>query len=166
MPRRLFFFLAFSLLFSPLLLLGQTVNPLTCVEQNAGQIFPSYYVIQALSIQNVSSSSFAPLLRALQERSRQIPQEMRKEALQIIPNPFQYPYDYRVARQMWMRLVHQTFVQVMIEYAVSNPGGVLNRGQIEEMFSFLRQNYLDSFFQKCFPLPAPDVPKREVHIQE
>ncbi len=151
----------FSLLIGvfPLLLFSQE-NPLTCLEKEKDNFFPYTIVTSALSLNQVNQSVWTPIANTLEQRSREVPAMMRSRGVTITPNPFVYPYNDRIAKEMWLQMLERIFIDTLYENQVYNPAIIGNA------FNYIKANHLSQFFPRCFPMVTKEEKEQKEKERE
>lgn len=118
-----------------------------CFKQLQTDFFRPNFVVRALSLHIVPQSQWDIITRALQERSKRIPEILRQRSGHMRHSPINYPFQPNEALTMLLQLLFETFQQVMRENYVTNPS------DIEGMFKYILSRQADHI-RACL---GPDI---------
>lgn len=107
--------------------------------------FQDKAIMQALSLHQVTESSWTPIIRELQRQSRSIKSKVRQRAQELAENPFE-PYQANAAEKLLMHTLLEIFQGVLNSYLITNGS------DITEMFEYIQRH--QPLWKECFkPVP-------------
>jgi hypothetical protein len=119
-----------------------------CYQDLADHFFDNdKAIMQALSLHRVTQSSWTPIIRDLQQRSRLAYPLAKQRARSLQPNPLD-PFQPEPAEKVLMYTLLEIFQGVLNSYLITNPD------DITEMFDDIRRR--QSAWPVCFPPPRKE----------
>jgi|GEM_PF-1652504 len=116
----------------------------SCYKDLQLNFFQTSIVSQALSLHRVDQSSWTPIVKLLQESSKNIPSIIKAKAQNSRPNPLDPIFIPDVAREILEETLYEVFSGVLISY---NPYQqiLINSADIEDMFGFIMSKQQQKF---------------------
>lgn len=142
------FWLYFCLLVFPALLMGEASM---CYRDIEKDFFQEVFVNQALSIHNVSQSTWKPINIKLRENTRRVPELVKQRVATLRRDPFKSPFQPDVAGDVLRYALFEVFSSTLAEFNVTNGSDV------SEMFRYLRERQ-QARFVACFGPGEIDAP--------
>jgi hypothetical protein len=106
---------------------------LACFKEIELDFFREDIVSQALSLHGVSQTNWKNINNNLRERARHVPRILRQKAEYMHPNPFQSPFQTRVAAQLLRQTLYEIFA------ATLKDNNITNESNIKDMFRYIRE---------------------------
>ena len=134
--------------FLPSLLAGEAS---VCYKDIEKDFFREVFVNQALSIHNVSQSTWRAINVKLQENARHVPELVKQRAAAMRRDPFKTPFQADVAGELLNHVLFEVFSSTLAQFNVTNASDV------SQMFRYLRERQ-QARLVTCFGKEAMDDP--------
>lgn len=139
----LFFIILMGFLFpSP----SYAVNTMPrCLKTLAVTFYDGVYLDQALNMHRVYQSTWSPIRNELKRRARRVPELMYQEGKKLRPNPLDHPFNPKEAEKIFIKVLFQQFQETLNDF------DVMNRGNIRDMFDYIRLRQQDKIDACVYP---------------
>lgn len=91
-----------------------------CVFELETQFFTEPIVNQALSLYNIRQELWLPISHALQNKSIEVPERMKRGTARMVPNPIEYPMQRAAVAKILKQVLFEVFMEVMHKYLASD----------------------------------------------
>lgn len=119
----------------------------SCFRELEQSFFDSQSVGRALQNSGIDQGQWSPIMLDLKQASKGIPERLRRMGNSMQPDPFQHPFNAKVAGKLLDEVLYQTFVEVMTPYANADPRFVIN---LRGMYADIRAAHAAEW-NRCVP---------------
>jgi hypothetical protein len=115
--------------------------------------FEERYLKQGLSTYEIRQELWNPIFFALQKRSLQVRERMKRKTAYLVPNPLEYPIQREAVAKLLLAVLFEVFQEVMRFYYVNE------RPTADFVFDYVLSKQMPKFI-RCFgPGVVKLVPK-------
>jgi hypothetical protein len=114
-----------------------------CIREIESTFFNPFFVSQALSLHDVSQSTWSQVNLELQKKIPSLHPLVLEKAAKMQPNPLKTPFQPHEAAQVVEEALYEVFASVLAEFNIQNAY------EIREMFNYIREQQ-NSRFVDCF----------------
>jgi len=124
-------------------------NAPRCYQDLERNFFQPGYVSEALSMHRVPQSIWSPIIQALQQNTKDLPDRIRKAGKSMNPDPFDPEFLAEPALDLLTQSLYQIFVGVVADYN-RYQDIVINGDDVLNMFTYIKDKQ-KAKFEGCFP---------------
>lgn len=118
-------------------------DPIACLMDLETHFFVEPIVNQGLSLYDIRQELWIPINISLQQKSRTVPDRMKKETAFMVPNPIEYPMQRLPTATILKKVLFEVFLEAMDDYWVNE------RPRSDNIFAYIFSQQFPRF-TACF----------------